>query len=320
MTASRTATRTPTQWARRGAAAAALVLTALLLAGCTGSGGVTTLESSDSGAARSPGLTAPEQADEQGDVQGDVQGGMLSDVQGATGDMQGTTADVQSSTRDVITTGSVSITVTDPIAAAQDAVDLIEQAGGRVDSRNENPGTDTQPASANLSLRIPSDALDRTLTELKSFGVVNFVSLTASDVTAQSQDLDARITSLQTSVDRLLGLLSEATDTTDLIAIESALSTRQAELESLQSQRAALSDQIDYSTLSLELYSEGVVAPASPDNFFTGLLTGWNALVAALGGLLVGLGVALPWLILIGAVAGIALLIVRRSRNRHKAN
>jgi len=312
MTASGTARRTQTRWAPRVGAAAAIALTALLLAGCTGAGGGTTVESSDSGAARTEGLTAPEQSDVQPDGQGAAPG--------PASDLQGTTTDVQSSTRDVITTGSVSITVDDPIAAAQDAVNLTEQAGGRVDSRNESPGTDTQPASANLSLRIPSDALDSTLTELKTFGVVNFVSLTASDVTAQSQDLDARITSLQTSVDRLLGLLSTATDTTDLIAIESALSTRQADLESLQSQRAALADQIDYSTLSLDLYSEGVVAPASPDNFFTGLLAGWNALVAALGGLLVGVGVALPWLILIAAVAGIVVLIVRRSRNRHKAN
>ena len=318
MTAFGSAQRTRTRWAPRAGAAAALALTALLLAGCTGSGGA--VESADSGAARSEGLTAPEQSGVQSDGQGDTQGGVQGAVPGAASDLQGTTTDVQSSTRDVITTGSVSITVDDPIAAAQDAVNLTEQAGGRVDSRNESPGTDTQPASANLSLRIPSDALDSTLTELKTFGVVNFVSLTASDVTAQSQDLDARITSLQTSVDRLLGLLSAATDTTDLIAIESALSTRQADLESLQSQRAALADQIDYSTLSLDLYSEGVVAPASPDNFFTGLVTGWNALVAALGGLLVGIGVALPWLILIAAVAGIVVLIVRRSRNRHKAN
>ncbi|MFO7691136.1 MAG: DUF4349 domain-containing protein [Cryobacterium sp.] len=303
MTASRAAGRTPARRSLRGAGALAAVLTALLLAGCTsangsGSDAVSTLEpGADGGAGQSEVLT-----------------------ERAPSDVPGSTTDVQSSDRDVITTGSMSITVDDPIAAAQDAANLTERAGGRVDSRSESPGTATAPASANLTLRIPSAALDRTLAELKRLGVLNSVSLTAADVTAQSQDLDARIRSLQTSVDRLLELLSTATDTTDLIAIESALSTRQADLESLQAQRTALSDQIDYSTVSLDLYSEGVLAPASPDTFFTGLLTGWNALLATLSGLLVGIGVVLPWLISIAVLTAIGVSLVWMSRKHRKAN
>ncbi|TFD44754.1 DUF4349 domain-containing protein [Cryobacterium frigoriphilum] len=287
----------------------AVVLGALLLAGCTS--GASSDSSGTSGSTGQSGLVAPER-----DMGGAEQGAADSAAGGA---IEGVTTDVQASDRDVITTGSVSITVTDPIEAAQTAATLTEQAGGRIDSRNETPTTDNQPASASLTLRIPADALDRTLADLKELGTVNFVSLSAADVTQQSQDLDARITSLQTSVDRLLALMTEASSTTDLIAIESALSTRQVELESLQSQRNYLSDQIDFSTLSLELYSEGTVAPSSPDNFFTGLITGWNALVATLGGLLVGLGVALPWVVSIGLVAGIVFLIVWVSTRKRKA-
>lgn len=297
-------------------ATAAALLSVLLLAGCT-----TTESSSDSSGSSdsiapdgsSPGGSAPESG------QGDTAPGTGTGTEGSAGTVEGVTTDVQASDRSVITTGSVSITVADPIDAAQAAATLTEQAGGRVDSRNETPATDNQPASASLTLRIPADELDRTLTDLKVLGTVNFVSLTGSDVTRQSQDLDARITSLQTSVDRLLALLTEADSTSDLIAIESALSTRQSELESLQSQRASLSDQIDFSTLSLELYSEGTVAPSSPDTFFTGLITGWNALVATLGGVLVGLGVALPWLITVGLLAGIVTLVIRLARRKRTA-
>ena len=289
---------------------AAALLGALLLAGCTGA------ESSSD----SSGSVAPDTSYQGSSGSGDSG---VSPEQGAadaaTGTVEGITTDVQASDRSVITTGSVSITVTDPIDAAQVAVTVTERAGGRIDSRNETPATDNQPASASITLRIPADALDRTLADLKALGVVNFVSLTAADVTQQSQDLDARITSLQTSVDRLLALMTSAASTTDLVAIESALSTRQSELESLQSQRTYLSDQIDFSTLTLDLYSEGTVAPSSPDNFFTGLITGWNALVATLGGLLVGFGVALPWIVTIGLIAGIVFLIVWVSTRKRKA-
>ena len=279
----------------------ALAIAVLLLAGCSAQGAST----SGSG---------PSSSDSSGGVVGAPQ-----PVSPDSAVKDGTTGEIKSSNRDVITTGSVSITVDDPIKSAQDAVMITEQAGGRIDSRNENPATPNQPASATLTLRIPSDELDRTLAELKKLGTVNFVSLNASDITQQTTDLDARITSLKTSVDRLLTLMQQATNTTDLIAIESALSARQSELEGLQSQRDYLSDQVDFSTISLDLYSTGTVAPGSPDSFWTGIVAGWNALVAALGGALIGIGFVLPWLLALGAVAAIVLLIVWLSTRKRKA-
>ena len=306
---------------KRTLGATAIVLAALLLAGCSSAGSNSTPDLESGGFVGQP---AP------GTIDGTVEGA----VEGAVG---GTTSDTQAANRDVITTGSVSLTVKDPIKAAQDAVTITEQANGRVDSRTENPGTDSgiqnpipydgmtypiQPGpmpSAFLTLRIPSDELDRTLTELKKLGTVNYVSFNASDVSQQTQDLDARITSLGTSVDRLLSLMSQATNTTDLIAIEGVLSARQSELESLKSQRDYLSDQIDYSTLNLEMYGEGLIAPGSPDDFWTGVVAGWNALLATLGGALVVFGVALPWLIVLGAVGVIVLLIIWLSTRKRKA-
>ena len=288
----------------------AVLLTAALLAGCTSSGSSVSTDESMGSSDSFVGGAAPEQ-------------GFADDTAGDRADLgsavTGTTDDVNTANRDVITTGSLSITATNPVAASESAVTITEQAGGRVDSRSENPATDIQPASATLTLRIPSDELDRTLTDLKKLGRLNFVSLTAQDVTQQSQDLDARITALTTSVDRLLALMTAATSTADLISIESALSSRQGELESLKSQRDFLADQIDYSTVQLELVAEGTVAAGGPDNFWTGIAAGWTALITALGGLLVGLGVALPWLVTLAIVGAIVLLIVRLFARSRKA-
>jgi len=284
---------------KRTLAATAIVLAALLLSGCTSSG------SSDS--------SGPPVSD-----------GGVTDGGGVTGEPapdKGVTGggEVVTDNRDVITTGTVSLTVKDPITAAQTAAHITEKAGGRVDSRTENPSVDDQPASANLVLRIPADELDNAVVELKKLGTVNKVSLNSTDITQQTQDIEARITSLQTSVDRLLGLMAKATDTTDLIAIESALSQRQSELEGLQAQRDYLADQVDFSTISLELYSEGTVDPPDPDNFWDGLVAGWNALMSALGGALVAVGFLLPWLAVLGAIGAVVLLIVWLSTRKRKA-
>ena len=164
----------------------------------------------------------------------------------------------------MVTTGAVSITVKDPLESAQAAATITQQAGGRIDSRTENPGIDGQPASATLVLRIPADKLDQAVALLKKLGTVNKFSLNAADITQQTQDLDARITSLQTSVDRLLALMATATDTADLIAIESALSQRQTELEA--SSRSATSSPTRSITrrISLDLHAVGTVRHPNP--------------------------------------------------------
>ena len=149
-------------------AVAVVVSTVLLFAGCTTSTGSS--DSSSSVGQVSRGSEIPQQ-----------------DLGTATefSANDGATSAVVSADRAVVTTGSVSVTVADPIAATQNAVTITEQAGGRIDSRTENPKTDTQPASATLVLRIPADAFDRTLADIKRLGTVNYVSLNATDVTGQ---------------------------------------------------------------------------------------------------------------------------------------
>lgn len=287
----------------------ALVLAALLLAGC--SSGMTS--GSDSGSSMSEGSVgeiAPMQ-------DGTVQDGTMQNGADAGGFVPGAVSE-----RAVITTGTVSLTSADPIGAADDAIKLVTGAGGRIDNRSEQPATETQPARATLVIRVPAEQLDTVLDKIKQLGVVNTVSLNASDVTQQKQDVEARIAALQTSVDRLLVLMASAANTADLIAIESALSSRQAELDSLTAQRDYLDDQIDYSTLSVDFVSEGTVAQGDPDTFWDGLLAGWDSLLAFLSGFIVVLGVLLPWLLLLAVIAAIVLAIVvaaRRASRRRAA-
>ena len=230
----------------------------------------------------------------------------------------GTAADgAELAERSVITTGWVSITVDDPVDGAQQAVDLAEARGGRVDSRSETPGTDAQPPSASLTLRIPSDDLDPFLAELRELGTVNSVSMNASDVTQQRNDLEGRIDALTASTDRLQQLLSEATTIADLIAIESELTTRQAELDSLTQQRDALVDQVDYSTITVDLVTEAVAPDPQPDDFWSGLAAGWNALIGFATWLGIAVGVLLPWALaalVVGAIVLVIVLVASRSR------
>ncbi|MEO7147755.1 MAG: DUF4349 domain-containing protein [Terrimesophilobacter sp.] len=216
----------------------------------------------------------------------------------------------------IITTVQLTVTVDAPITAADEAARIVARVGGTVADRSERAASEREPGSAQLTLRIPSDKLTATLDDLKKLGVARDTSINSTDVTAQSQDLDARITALQTSVDRLLALMSKATTTADLITIESALSDRQANLESLQSQKRGLDDQVSLSTVTLYLISQQDTPKENPDTFWTGLVSGWNSFVGFLAGVLVVVGILIPWIAAAGIAAGIALLSIRSARRR----
>ncbi|SDF83523.1 protein of unknown function [Blastococcus aurantiacus] len=239
--------------------------------------------------------------------------GAVADEGGAVGE-GGAAADAD---RQVVTNASATLAVDDPADGAQRVSQLVESAGGRVDERTEQTATgDDEGAYADLVVRVPADALTDVLADLEELGEVASVSVSRSDVTGQTVDLDARISALQTSVTRLQTLLDEAPTTEALLAAEGALSGRQEQLESLQSQRALLADQVELSTLRVHLQPPGVAPPGGPDGFVDALGTGWNALVSTAGAAVVALGVLLPWLVVAAVIAVVVLVPLRRARRR----
>ena len=218
----------------------------------------------------------------------------------------------------VITHGSLRVTVENPVETADEVSRIVAAAGGHVASRNEYVGSPGNPGRAELTLRVPANRLDGVLNELKALGEARDTTISSTDVTQQSQDISARITALETSVDRLLALLERADDTDTLITIERELSQRQAELEGLKAQKRYLDDQVSMSTLAVYLVAERDAPVDEPDNFWTGLQTGWDGFVGFWAGALVVVGVLAPWLLLIGAIATAIVLIVKRA-NRASA-
>jgi len=216
--------------------------------------------------------------------------------------------------REVITTGDVSIRSDDPVAAAADVVRIVEGAGGRIDARNEQRPTDAFEGSAWLQVRIPSGEINNVIDELDAVGEVTDVGINRQDVTATGQDLDARIAALQTSTDRLQELLARSATTRDLLEIERELAARQADLDGLRAQRNTLSDQVAMSTLSINISPTATAPRNTPRGFLGGLSSGWHALASFGRGLLVALGAALPWLVLLAALGWLGRFIWLRVR------
>ena len=221
---------------------------------------------------------------------------------------------LQDTKRSEIITGSMTVTAEEPIDAAAAAIRLVEAAGGRIDGRQEYAPVDGDRGSATLVLRIPSTKVDATVDKLKELGKVEEIVISATDVTAQVQDIEARIRALQASVDRLTALLSTANDVKVLIEIESSLSQRQGELESMLTQQRSIGDSVSMATLTLTLISVADAPVDPPVTFLTGLETGWNSFTTFISGMVVVFGVLLPWIVFFGLITFAILYIVRLRR------
>lgn len=286
---------------RRAAAAATALLLVLGLAACSGSGADES--SSDAG--------GPEMAAE-GAYDGAVEGAVEGEARDVAADAASAADATEVVAREVVVTGSMDLVAEDPSETADEITRMVEQAGGRIEGLTKSPGTDGEPGDASLTARIPADRTTSAVEAMSDVATVEHVEISKEDVTSQGQNLDARISALTTSTERLTELLASAGSTADLLEVERELATRQAELDSLAAQRGALSDQVALSTIWISISADAAPVSAPRSGFFDGLSTGWSALSATVQTIVLALGVLLPWL----AVAAVAFLVVRLVRRR----
>ena len=213
--------------------------------------------------------------------------------------------------RDVVRTAQLTLQVSDPTAGSRGVRTAAAAAGGFVAEEQADA------TGAWLVVRVPVAALDRLVDDLASTGTVVARSARAQDATEQVVDLDSRVATQQASVTRVRALLAQATSIGDVVAVESELARREADLDSLQRRLATLRDKVALSTLTVELRGAATTEPSGPPpGFGTGLGAGWAGLKIVGAAVATATGFLLPFLPLIALVVGVTWVIVRRRRGR----
>jgi hypothetical protein len=311
---------TQTTRRRRSAALAVLMATALLLAGCSGSDDAAgTADSAD-------GVAAPELAGVEDDRAQAQSGG---DSAASSGPMDSPVL----ADRSVIYTVDLVVETDDVRRARNQAEAIAARFGGYVQSEGTygvpNPplGSDIEGSTslypsadeqATLVLRVPAERYEAAVGELETIGDTVSRTRSAQDVTDEVVDVEARIETQQASIDRLQTLLGEATKIGDILAIETELTSRIAELESLQARQEQLGSLTQLATLTVTFVPPQTVVEQG-SGFVAGLAAGWDAFVRAIEVGLTGLGVMLPFLAALALVA-VPLLVWLVRRNRRRAH
>ncbi|MFC9293427.1 DUF4349 domain-containing protein [Streptomyces sp. NPDC057011] len=200
----------------------------------------------------------------------------------------------------VIRTATLGIETTDvpkTLSAARAAAD---GAGGYVGNESTKRGQDGRMTST-LTMRVPGERYDAVLGAMEGSGKLLHRKVDAQDVTEKVADIGSRVASQQASVARVREMMGKASALSEVVMLESELSRRQSDLESLLAQQTALKDQTSLGTITLEV-SEPAPKPVAEEkkeeedsSFMDALRGGWAVFMAIVRIVTLAVGALLPF-------------------------
>lgn len=172
--------------------------------------------------------------------------------------------------------------------------------------------------TGNYTIRIPKEKVDEFTEGIEGIGHILNKNNFVEDVTGQYFDMEARIKTLRVQEERLLAILEEATELEYIIELERELSNVTYEIERYMTSFKELENQINYSTIYIELYEvfEETVIVEKPPTFFEKMKDGFmdsvNVVVDFFEGLILFLTTNIPVFILLAVIGFIIYKIVKR--------
>ncbi len=217
-----------------------------------------------------------------------------------------------------VTNLSQAVAAVRALSAASDGVILAENigtGGGYVPLAD--PSKVSATTYAEITLSVPAARLDTVMAELGQLGTVIRSESSSDEVGKQIVDTQSRLETMRASVERVRALMTKATDLTQIVTLEAEVSRRQADLEALEAQLAALKDSVARAPVQISLTTEsGVIAapaPAKATGFMAGLSGGWDAFSSSVRVVLTIVGALVPF-VAAGAIVGVPLWVAWRRR------
>lgn len=205
-------------------------------------------------------------------------------------------------------------------------VKTIEEAKKRMDAtlktynayyENESFINGDVRLSYNLKIRVPAKQFESFLKASENgLGEIIHKNISARDVTEDYMDVETRLNSKRLFRNRYNQLLEKATKIDDIMAIEENIRALQEEIESQEGHLKFIDDQVNYSTLEINLFTDKVISktPEVEETFFhrlkDSIANGWNTLVSSI---LWGF-TQWPWVLVISAFVVCVKIILKRRK------
>ena len=209
---------------------------------------------------------------------------------------------------------------------------MVTDCGGYIESRSEQGGSlyssRYNARYASITARIPADKLETAMGAAGELCNVVSRSTDVSDVTESYTDTEARLNTLRLQEERLLAILSKATELTDVLELESRLSDVRYQIESYEATLRSYDSRVSYSTLHMTLqevveYSVVNTPPQTlgqrlSDGFADSMRMVKNSAENVLVWIVTYLPLVLLWAVIIAVAVWLVLRAVRRRKQSGK--
>ena len=182
----------------------------------------------------------------------------------------------------------------------QNIIKLVKENNGYLQNDESNKGYGE--LTRRLVVKIPAQNFQKTIDSITAkVEYFDTKTVTATDVTEEFVDLEARLKAKRTLEVRYLELLQKANNVKEVLEIEKELSSIREEIEAKEGRLKYLQSRVAFSTISIEFYkvtSESGVTVGYGTKIWNALKSGFNGLSYFFLGLLT----IWPFLLILGLI------------------
>lgn len=196
----------------------------------------------------------------------------------AAGQIEGKEESVwqENSNRKLIRTVSMDVETEDFDGLMEKLENRVKELKGYIENSNirGNARYDESRRSS-MTIRIPSSELDNFVNEVAEISNITRKSESVEDITLNYVDVESRKKALEIEQERLLALLEKAESVEDIISVESRLSEVRYELQSYASRLLVYDNQVEYSTINLNVNEVKRLTPQEEPTIWERIATGF---------------------------------------------
>ena len=238
--------------------------------------------------------------------------------------------------RMVIRAGNISVNVESVDKAASDIRQLTEGSGGYVENSQIDNVTVPQPYDgnrdsaaeeatekyANMTVRVPEAKFEDTFNTIKGMGKLVSENINGSDITSEYRDTEARVNNMKIQEQSLQQLMTKAENVDEILKIESELNRVRTDIDINSGNLKRWDNLVQLSTINIymrELKPEelkNVDVPGMWEKAYQGFIKAINNVVAGLEKIFILLVAAIPYLIVVGVLAIIGIVAVRKVKKK----
>jgi hypothetical protein len=216
----------------------------------------------------------------------------------------------------LIKTGSVRLEVKDVPGSVEALKEIALRHQGYLSSSSLS-GDSSDRLSATVTVRVPSDAFDTAVTEIKALGILRSAAINAEDITEEYVDLQAQKGSLERQLEQYNRILEKTETVEDVLKTQVQIGRVQTELDRLEGRLRYLDNRIDLATITVFLQEPAPLGGDTGHSFISAVNSGIQGFLATIDGIIIAFFTLLPLIIL--AVLGYGIYRWRKGKSAHSA-